>query len=81
MANDLQIYLVSKYMSGPKAVAILATKDQGSKKKSKKKQKAHEDRNHSTNNHFGLILRDADDESSWKLGNEEDELQPVWRTS
>jgi len=77
MANDLQAYLASKYMSGPKAEAILAAKKEGSKKKSKKKNKLNDGLNpqSSMSHSSGMVLKDLDGEDKWPSGARDDELE------
>jgi pre-mRNA-splicing factor CWC26 len=74
MANDLQAYLASKYMSGPKAEAILATKKDGSKKKSKKKRKLNEPQQQPSTSYSGMILKDVDGDEDWTSRARDDEL-------
>lgn len=78
MANDdLQTYLASKYMSGPKADAILlAAKREGSKKRSKRKLSTNQtDQAQSSSSFPGMILRDADEPDGWQSGLREDEAE------
>ncbi|OAV93292.1 hypothetical protein, variant [Puccinia triticina 1-1 BBBD Race 1] len=74
MAEDLQAYLASKYMSGPKAEAILAARKDGSKKKSKKKVKSSETNEQLAPSYSGMILKDVDGEDEWGSGVRDEEL-------
>ncbi|EFP85067.1 uncharacterized protein PGTG_11236 [Puccinia graminis f. sp. tritici CRL 75-36-700-3] len=74
MATDLQAYLASKYMSGPKAEAILAAK---TKKKSKKKGKPNESSQQPTASYSGMILKDVDGQDEWDSRDDEIDIDPV----
>ncbi|KAH9453540.1 hypothetical protein Pst134EA_024410 [Puccinia striiformis f. sp. tritici] len=71
MANNLQAYLASKYMSGPKAEAILASRIDGGTKKKSKKKSSHKVSSNETNSHqepgshSGMILKDVDGDDQW----------------
>jgi pre-mRNA-splicing factor CWC26 len=73
MATDLQAYLASKYMSGPKAEAILAAK---TKKKSKKKSKSNESNQQPTASYSGMILKDVDGQDEWDSRDDEIDIDP-----
>lgn len=77
MSNDHQAYLAAKYMSGPKAQAILvATTKSKLRKKSKKDQNVHETITQADGSSSGLKLRD-EDHSGWDAGPDGDDLAPV----
>ncbi|POW03610.1 hypothetical protein PSHT_11618 [Puccinia striiformis] len=57
MANDLQAYLASKYMSGPKAEAILASRIDVSSNETNSHQEP--------GSHSGMILKDVDGDDQW----------------
>ncbi|KAI8461723.1 hypothetical protein BY996DRAFT_4631276, partial [Phakopsora pachyrhizi] len=82
MSNDLQSYLASKYMSGPKADAILASSSKKVEKKKKNRnststsQKNNEQSSLKGINYSGLILRDEDEVGGWKATVDDDESTP-----
>ncbi|KAE8220942.1 hypothetical protein CF319_g5617 [Tilletia indica] len=70
----LQAYLASKYLSGPKADAILARVDGDDQlKKKKKKKRKHDDLLASTSSGSGLKLRDEDELRGGAGGNHDDD--------
>ncbi|POW15899.1 hypothetical protein PSTT_01827 [Puccinia striiformis] len=87
MANDLQAYLASKYMSGPKAEAILASRKEGGTKKKSKKKSSHKLSSNETNSHqesgshSGMILKDVDGDDQWISRDEELDDAPVVQTA
>ncbi|KAI7943120.1 hypothetical protein MJO29_012964 [Puccinia striiformis f. sp. tritici] len=87
MANDLQAYLASKYMSGPKAEAILASRIDGGTKKKSKKKSSHKVSSNETNSHqepgshSGMILKDVDGDDQWISRDDELDDAPVVQTA
>lgn len=75
MADNLQSYLASKYMSGPKAEAILLSMGDPNSSRKKRKKKAREEAVIEQGSSSGLILKDADDEL-WRLDVEEEDNVP-----
>ncbi|KAG0145881.1 hypothetical protein CROQUDRAFT_658135 [Cronartium quercuum f. sp. fusiforme G11] len=78
MADGLQAYLASKYMSGPKADAILTSlaPDSSRRKRKKKHRQDHIPEQSSS----GFIIKDADDEGWDDKNLEDDQLEPVVET-
>ncbi|CAD6950664.1 unnamed protein product [Tilletia laevis] len=72
----LQAYLASKYLSGPKADAILARAGDDQHKKKKKKRK-HDDLNASSNGGGGLKLLDEDEVRGGAGGSSRDDAEDL----